>query len=71
MTDNTSVMTAIPNDDGYENLPVNQLRIHYRNGEKLAVISASGNSPNVVKAASWVKERGGPQWASWALMAED
>lgn len=59
LTDNTAVMTAIANDDGYENLFVNQLEIHYRDGDKLAVISASGNSPNVVAAAKWVKERGG------------
>jgi len=59
LTDNTSVMTAIANDDGYESVFVNQLRIHYRDGDKLAVISASGNSPNVVAAAEWVKDRGG------------
>ena len=59
LTDNTSVMTAIANDDGYENLFVNQLKIHYRSGDKLVVISASGNSPNVVIAAEWVKQRGG------------
>jgi len=59
LTDNTSVMTAIANDNGYESVFVNQLRIHYRHGDKLAVISASGNSPNVVAAAKWVKEQGG------------
>jgi len=59
LTDNTSVMTAIANDDGYDNLFVNQLKIHYRDGDKLVVISASGNSPNVVIAAEWVKQRGG------------
>lgn len=59
LTDNTSVMTAIANDVGYENLFVNQLRIHYRQGDRLIVISASGNSPNVVRAAEWVKAQGG------------
>lgn len=59
LTDNTSVMTAIANDVGYENLFVNQLSIHYRQGDKLIVISASGNSPNVVRAAEWVKTQGG------------
>ncbi|MBW2333492.1 MAG: SIS domain-containing protein [Deltaproteobacteria bacterium] len=59
LTDNVSVMTAIANDDGYENLFVNQLRIHYRQGDKLVVISASGNSQNVVAAAEWTKKRGG------------
>ena len=52
-------MTAIANDTGYENLFAYQLRIHYRPGDKLVAISASGNSPNVVEAARWVKKRGG------------
>ncbi len=59
LTDNNAVMMAIANDDGYDSLFVNQLRIHYRTGDKLVAISASGNSPNVVSAAEWVKERDG------------
>jgi len=59
LTDNTSVITAIANDVGYENVFVNQLKIHYRQGDKLLAISASGNSPNVLAAAEWVKEQGG------------
>jgi len=59
LTDNTSVITAIANDVGYENIFLNQLKIHYRSGDKLLAISASGNSPNVVIAAKWVKEQGG------------
>ncbi len=59
LTDNNAVMMAIANDDGYENLFVNQLKIHYRHGDKLVAISASGNSPNVVSAAEWVNERDG------------
>ncbi len=59
LTDNSSVMTAIANDVGYENLFINQLRIHYQPGDRLLVISAGGNSPNVVNAAEWVRSRGG------------
>jgi len=59
LTDNTSVITAIANDVGYENVFLNQLKIHYRQGDKLLAISASGNSPNVVVAAEWVKKQGG------------
>ena len=59
LTDNTSVITAIANDVGYENVFINQLKIHYRQGDKLLAISVSGNSPNVVAAAEWVKEQGG------------
>jgi D-sedoheptulose 7-phosphate isomerase len=59
LTDNTSVITAISNDVGYENIFLNQLRVHYRKGDKLLAISASGNSSNVVKAAEWVKTQEG------------
>lgn len=59
LTDNTSVITAIANDVGYKNVFLNQLKIHYRQGDSLLTISASGNSPNVVVAAEWVKEQGG------------
>jgi D-sedoheptulose 7-phosphate isomerase len=59
LTDNSAVMLAIANDDGYDRLFVNQLRVHYRPGDKLVAISASGNSPNVVTAAEWVKKQGG------------
>lgn len=59
LTDNISVITATANDVGYENVFLNQLKIHYRQGDKLLAISASGNSPNVVAAAEWVKEHGG------------
>jgi len=59
LTDNVATMTAVANDHGYENLFVGQLRTHYRQGDKLVAISASGNSPNVVAAARWVRQRGG------------
>lgn len=59
LVDNNSVVTAISNDVGYEKIFINQLKIHYRPGDCIIVISASGNSPNVVKAAQWVKSQGG------------
>ena len=59
LTDNSSVVTAISNDVGYENIFINQLKIHYSEGDKLIVISASGNSANIVKAAKWVQSKGG------------
>ncbi|NQU87090.1 MAG: SIS domain-containing protein [Mariniphaga sp.] len=59
LTDNVSVMSAIANDDGYDNVFVNQLKVHYRDGGKLVAISASGNSPNIIVAAEWVKNREG------------
>ena len=59
LTDNNSVITAIANDVGYDNIFINQLKIHYKEGDKLIVISASGNSKNVILASEWVKSRGG------------
>lgn len=59
LTDNSSVITAIANDTGYDNIFLNQLKIHYKPGDKLLVISASGNSKNLIIASEWVKENGG------------
>ena len=59
LVDNNSVITAISNDVGYENIFISQLKIHYKKGDILIVISASGNSPNIIKAANWVKSKGG------------
>jgi len=59
LTDNCAVMLAVANDSGYENLFVNQLKIHYRKGDVLVAISASGNSSNIVEAAMWVKKNKG------------
>ena len=59
LVDNNSVITAIANDVGYENTFINQLKIHYRPGDSIILISASGNSPNILKAAEWVKSKGG------------
>ena len=59
LTDNNSVITAISNDVGYEYIFINQLKIHYKEGDKLVVISASGNSKNLILAAEWVKSMGG------------
>ena len=47
LSDNNAVITAIANDVGYENIFINQLKIHYRSGDSIILISASGNSPNI------------------------
>jgi D-sedoheptulose 7-phosphate isomerase len=59
LVDSTSLVTAVANDVGYEDVFVRQLETYYRPGDRLIVITASGNSPNVVAAAAWVKTRGG------------
>jgi D-sedoheptulose 7-phosphate isomerase len=57
LTDNVPVMTAIANDAGYENAFAAQLEALARPGDLLVVISASGNSPNVVRAAEVARRR--------------
>jgi D-sedoheptulose 7-phosphate isomerase len=59
LTDNISVISAIGNDSSFNNIFLDQLKVHYRPGDKLIAISASGNSPNLVNAAEWVKQQGG------------
>jgi D-sedoheptulose 7-phosphate isomerase len=50
LTDNVALITAIGNDFGYEEIFVRQLRILGKKDDVLIGISASGNSPNLVKA---------------------
>ena len=59
LNDNSSVLTAIANDTGYENIFINQLKIHFKKNDKILIFSASGNSINLVNAAKWVKRKGG------------
>ena len=59
LNDNQSVLTAIANDTGYENIFLNQLKIHFKTGDILIVLSASGNSLNLIKACNWTKEKQG------------
>ena len=59
LTDNVALISAIANDYGYDNIFVHQLKIHYREGDLLIAISASGNSENLLKAAEWVKNQHG------------
>lgn len=59
LSDNVPLLTAIGNDKGYENIFLDQLKVHFRPGDKLVAVSASGNSPNVIRAAEWMKSQGG------------
>ena len=56
LCDNQAVITAIGNDDGYENIFLQQLQTQAKAGDVLVAISASGNSPNVIKAINWAKD---------------
>ena len=56
LCDNQAVITAIGNDDGYENIFLQQLQTQAKAGDVLVAISASGNSPNIIKAVNWAKD---------------
>lgn len=58
LTDNTPVITAIANDFGYEYIFTKQLEALLQNGDVVVAISASGNSPNVINAVEYAKQRG-------------
>jgi D-sedoheptulose 7-phosphate isomerase len=58
LTDNQSVITALGNDEGFENIFVGQLRALSLPGDLLIVMSVSGNSPNLVKAVEWSRAHG-------------
>ncbi len=47
---NQSIITCIANDEGYEYIFSQQLKVKASAGDVLIVLSGSGNSPNVVKA---------------------
>ena len=59
LTNNSSIITAISNDVGYENIFINQLKINFKKRDRLLILSASGNSKNLIKAADWVKKNNG------------
>jgi len=59
IADNTSALTAISNDYSYTDVFSLQIQYSFDSGDVLVVISASGNSPNVIKAVELAKERGG------------
>ncbi len=58
LTDNVPLMTAWGNDLAYEDVFVEPLLNFMRPGDVLIAISASGNSPNVVKAVQVAREHG-------------
>jgi D-sedoheptulose 7-phosphate isomerase len=58
LTDNVAVMTAIANDFGYDQVFERQLNTVLDAGDVVVAISASGNSPNLIRAIHFAKRRG-------------
>jgi D-sedoheptulose 7-phosphate isomerase len=68
LVDNVPLMSALVNDDGWENVYVEQLETFFRPGDVLVTISVHGGagrdkagawSQNLMKAIAFVKARGG------------
>lgn len=57
LTVDTSALTAIGNDYGFENAFSRQVEAIGHEGDVLIAISTSGNSPNVVKAIEVAKQK--------------
>ncbi len=58
LTDNVPFMTAVGNDASYYDIFVEPLINLMSDGDTIVAISASGNSPNIVKAVEYAKGRG-------------
>jgi D-sedoheptulose 7-phosphate isomerase len=58
LSDNVSWLTALANDEGYERVFTGQLENFARPGDVLVVISASGNSPNLIDAVEYARTQG-------------
>ncbi len=56
LCNNNSVITAISNDDYYQNVYSHQLKLYCNQGDLLIIISASGNSINLINAAQYANE---------------
>ena len=68
LNDNVPLMTAIINDNGWDNLFINQLKQVYKNGDMIIAISVHGGSgkdkaglwsQNITKAIDYVNTNGG------------
>ncbi len=58
LTDNLPFLSALANDEGYDQVFLQQLRTFCREGDVLVAISGSGNSPNVLRAIEYANAHG-------------
>lgn len=58
LTTDSSILTAIGNDYGYDYTFARQVEALGRAGDVLVAISTSGNSPNILRAAEAARARG-------------
>ncbi|CAN7742672.1 D-sedoheptulose 7-phosphate isomerase [Paenibacillus sp. LjRoot153] len=58
LTTDTSILTAIGNDYGYEQLFARQIQANGQSGDLFIGISTSGNSPNVIRGLEMCRAMG-------------
>ena len=58
LCDNSAILTAISNDDGFDSVFSQQLQVLLNKGDVVVAISASGNSVNLLKAFDVAKQKG-------------
>lgn len=58
LTTDSSILTAIGNDYGFEDVFARQIQAHGRPGDVFIAISTSGSSPNILKAINTAKAIG-------------
>lgn len=58
LTTDTSIITAIGNDYGYEKLFARQIQAYGNEGDIFIGISTSGNSKNIIEGLAMCKEKG-------------
>jgi len=63
LTPDSSTVTAISNDYGYDEVFARQVRAHGRPGDVLLTLSTSGRSPNLLAAVRAAADRGMRSWA--------
>lgn len=68
LTTDTSALTAIGNDYGFEQVFSRQVEALGKKGDLLILISTSGNSPNLLRALEKARERG---LSTLALLGRD
>ncbi|GGH95983.1 SIS domain-containing protein [Arthrobacter liuii] len=59
----SSAMTAIANDYGFDDVFARQVRAHGRSGDVLLLLSTSGRSPNLLRAAEAASRLNVTTWA--------
>jgi D-sedoheptulose 7-phosphate isomerase len=58
LTDNVAVTTALGNDLSFDDIFVQQLKNLMKKDDVVVAFSASGNSPNIIKALEFAKKAG-------------